>query len=543
MATRPPVSLHFQRPDGRADFERARRELKATLLDHGSDAGASRLLDLAAALDTGVARCKRELVGSSLCWNDENRAMIAWIGRQHRSLLEMGVRLVEAMRRESGDAPLLERVAACALFAWGELSKWALARERPDYRQLHDLLLLAVPAARRRAPIAFVIDGRGGHASLESLYFRALLLDRFASGSVSRTQLELLDAWLAEWSAVLVGEREPPRGAFLRVDVDLDSGLRHGVREGEGASLYLALEPLEAERRKVVKSLHAGHIVPAHGCAAELRIEEHVALLDDLRRAFRDPAADVDQRAPRQSAAGTRIEVWLGLQEILARGIGVGIETGRWRTLDLQDPAIQEQARVRFADASRRYLWLVDSSASGLGFEALESDANGIECGDLLGWRKTTGGPVILGHVVRRMPSGHSGQVFLGVRLLTMAAQPLTLTPEHACEGSEGDGTYLFVPGDDSSGRHDTFLVPESTFDLRSTYRTRLPAGAFTLQFNRVRARGRGWILAGFEVLPLRSGAPDFAQPLELTLEPQAPAAADESTSHAWDRELSARLL
>ena len=539
MATQPPICLRFQRPEGRSDFERARRELRTALPNAGAGEGAARLLELVATLDAGVARCKRELVGTALCWNDENRALIAWIGRQHRALLEMGVRLVEALRREPGDPRVVERVAAACLHAWGETCKWTLARERPDYRQLHDLLLLGASAERRRAAFACVVDGRAQQASLESLYFRALLLDRFASGSLTRAQLELLDAWLWEWSTVLEGHREPPAGPFLRVDVDLDAGLRHGARAGDGASLYLALAPLEAERRKLVQSLRRGRMVPAHGCAAELRIEEHVALIDYLRAALRDPIGEAAQRAPRQAAAGTRVEVWVGLQEILARGIGVGIETGRWRTLDLQDAAIAEQSRARFADASRRYLWLVDASASGLGFEALETDAAGIEAGDLVGWRRTLGGPVVIGQVARRMPGAQGGQVFLGVRLLTEAAQPLTLSQDLGRES--GDATYLFVPGEDNSGRRDAFLVPESGFDLRASYRARIGAHAFTLQLNRVRSRGRGWILAGFEVMPAGSGAPEPAPPPELTLAPQL--GDDEQASHAWDHELSARLL
>jgi hypothetical protein len=541
MAPKTPVCLRFQRPEGRADFERARRELRAALPNLGAGEGAERLLELAATLDAGVARCKRELVGSSLCWNDDNRAVIAWVGRQHRALLEMGVRLAEALRREPGVPLDLERVAAACLHAWGEVRKWTLARERPDYRQLHDLLLLGASTERRRAAFAWVVDGRAQQACLESLYFRALLLDRFASGSLTGAQLELLDAWLWEWSAVLEGHREPPPGPYLRVDVDLDAGLRNGARTGEGASLYLALGPLEAERRKLVRSMHRGRMVPTHGCAAELRIEEHVALLDHLKGAFREPVDEARQRAPRQPAAGTRVEVWVGLQEILARGMSVGIETGRWRTLDLQDAAIAEQSRARFADASRRYLWLVDASASGLGFEALETDAGGIEAGDLVGWRRTLGGPVVLGQVVRRMPGAHGGQVFLGVRLLSEAAQPLTLSQDLGREAD--DATYLFVPGDDNCGRHDAFLVPEGRFDLRASYHTRIGASAFTLQLNRVRGRGRGWILAGFEVLPAGGGALDAARAPELTLEPQAAPADDEPTSHAWDHELSARLL
>jgi len=379
------------------------------------------------------------------------------------------------------------------------------------------------------------------------LYLRALLLDRFASGSLTRQQVEILDAWLWHWGAVLKGERTYPGGAALRVELDANAGLRDGPREDEGPVVYLRLEPLEVERRKIVTELHRGCMVPPHGCAAEMRIEEHIAVLDYLQRALRMTAGDVPQRAPREMAAGLRLEVWVGLSEILARGVGVGTETGRYRALQLNDPAIEEQMRRRFSEASRRYLWLADSSASGFGLEALESDAIGIEVGDVLGWRKVPGGPIMLGQVMRRMPSATSGQVFLGVRRVTESAIPLLLKQVVAFDDGASDGTYLFVPGDDDSGRRDAFLVSEKTFELQATYNAYIGNDSFMLKFNRVRGRGRGWILAGFEILPPRAPEPVLAEDgdleLEFVLEPIGEKIDDEAVATAFERELSPRLL
>ena len=304
------------------------------------------------------------------------------------------------------------------------------------------------------------------------------------------------------------------------MDLDANAGLREGSREGEGASLYLALVPLETERRKVIKELHCGRIVPAHGCVAEFRIEEHICVLDHLRRAFRDPEGECAQRAVRQQANRTRIEVWVGLQEILFRaaGVSVGTETGRWRALNLSDPAIEQHAKSRYSDATRRYLWLVDASATGLGLEALESDAEGIEPGDLLGWRRTVSGPLALARVIRRIPSATSGQVFLGVRVLTEQAQALKLSQVVTFDNGNADGTYLFVPGDDASGCRDGFIVSESTYELQASYNAHIAADSFTIRFNRVRCQGRRWMLAGFEIVPAKRVEPLPAASSELKL-------------------------
>ena len=98
----------FQRPEIRAEFERARRELNGAILEPSPAKGAARLLELAATLDAGVSRCKPELFGNSLCWTDENQAMVAWICRQHRGIAGLG----RALPRRSPTTP--RPMSSCA---------------------------------------------------------------------------------------------------------------------------------------------------------------------------------------------------------------------------------------------------------------------------------------------------------------------------------------------------------------------------------------------------------------------------------------------
>lgn len=529
----------LHRPDGRAEFERLRREIKSGTLD--VEAG-EHILELAAVLDVGVGRIKKDLLCSALCWNDDSQQQGQWVYQQHRGVVELALRVVEPMRRHGH--PLLQRLTGLVLHHWAESLKWSMSRERHEYSAIHDLLLLGMVGERHREPITWIADGRGHETTIEAMYFRMLLLDRFTSGSLTRQQVEILDAWLWEWTSALRGERVPPREAALRVDLDSNHGLREGRREGEGPSLYLPLAPLEAQRRRIIAEFHAGRLLPAHGAAAEFRVEEHICVLDHLARAFRAPEGEAPLRAPRQPASGTRIEVWVGLPEILSRGIGVGSETGRYRALNLSDPSIVQQGNAtRFGDASRRYLWLADASATGLGFQALESDAAGIEVGDILGWRKSHAAPIQLGRVTRRMPSSTTGQVFIGVQLLTHAAQPLKLTQIVTFDHGHADGTYLFVPGDDESGRRDAFLVSEGTYELQSSYRAHVGSESYTVKFNRVRGKGRGWILAGFEILPANRAPrqePSLSRDLDFTLVLDPPT---EAMIDPWSREVPSKLL
>lgn len=542
MAQNTPVSRHFHRPDGRDDFERARRAHAAALLDQGLDAGAARLLELGAVLDAGVARCKRDLLASSLCWNEENESTIAWICRQHRGVADMGSRLSQEMRDEPrADGTLGESVAALTLHHWAEAVKWSPTRERLDYAPVQEILRHAIARGRQGAAIHWVADGRGRATTLEALYFRALLLDRFATGSLTRTQLELLDAWLWEWSGALHGATQMPEGAALRVDLDQNTGLREGARAGSGESLYLALAPLERRRREVISALHQGRVVPQHGCASDFRVEEHVALLDHLQRAFR---ADSVERAPRRHVAGTRVEVWVGLAEILSRGVGIGSQTGRYQALNVAAGSFDEAARARFSESTRRYLWLADASDTGLGFQAMGTDARGLEIGELLGWRWNPGGPLFLGSVVRMLAGADGASMTIGVRVLTEAAKPMPLKQAVDFDNGGGaDGTFLFVPGSDASGSNDTFLLPESALELRTTFRTHAGGNQYALRFNRVRARGRGWIAAGFEVLPARREAPQAVEQVDRPLPVlELSHLEDASFEDAWNRDLSARM-
>lgn len=528
----------LQRADIRSEFERSRRGLRAALGELTPDAATVRLGELGAMLDAGVARIKRELLASSLCMNDENQALGEWVCGEHEKLAEIAFKLLDGSAGKVSDPALALELSAAALFHWGEAVKWSTRRARQNYKPLHAILADAVKSERHRQPMRVVSDGRGRTVSLESLYFRALLLDRFGGGSLTRQQMEVLDAWLWEWAPALSGSPAYPGGKVFRVDLDGSAGLREGKRAGEGDSLYLQLEPLEARRRQVIEALHRGRIVPAHGCAADMRVEEHVAVIDQLQRAFESCGEDAARRAERSPGAGTRLEVWLGLPEILSRGVSPPTveTTGAWKVTEDVRAAIASGNKNHPAlgivdDPSKRYLWLVDVSDSGFGFEALGRDAVGIEVGDLLGWRKAKGEPCIIGKVVRRLPGSSPGQVFLGVQRLTDAAQPLRLVEEIG-ERELSEDTFVFVPGADDSGRHDAFLLPENLQRENAGFRARAGNDLYKLRFNRVRNKGRGWVLAGFEIVTAdRPQAPQVFETSELDDLPSLDFTLDENFS------------
>jgi hypothetical protein len=105
----------------------------------------------------------------------------------------------------------------------------------------------------------------------------------------------------------------------------------------------------------------------------------------------------------------------------------------------------------------------------------------------------------VIGKVVRCVPSKTPGRVVIGVRKIATSAKHLLLARD-----GEPPARLLFVPGSEPSGRYDAFLVSERAFGDGGELKAVLGGAEFRLRFNRARLRGRGWVLAGFEIVEAR---------------------------------------
>ena len=514
----------FQRPEGRAEFERARNGVRAMLSDASPEEALNAITRLSHELDEGVLKVKADLLGSVLCWKPDDRALSAWIYDQHCEFAELARRGADIFERRLGcehNGTML--LIATAFLHWGEAAKWVVGRrQRYDYSWLHWLMRMAMANHRHVEQFEVRLDARNRMISIEALYFRTLMLDRFAGGNLTRAQIEVLDAWLWEWSSALHGQLVFPAAPTLRADLDGKGGLRHGRRHDDGPALYLPIAPLEAKRQAVVKEFHRGRIVPSLGIAADFRVEEHVAVLEQLHSVFQAKNEEDEPRVKRQPTASTYVDVFVGLTEILARGLKAD-DARQPLALTAKGMGVNMDHRVRnvqFADenqTSRRVLRLIDTSDTGFGFEASEKEATGMGVGDVVGIRLSEDEPCVLGRVVRRVPGQTEGQVTIGVDPLSRAPQALTLKRTEPQNRLDDEDVYIYVPGREDSGAHDAFLVPEKILLDANTHDVRIGDDVFTLQFNRVRRKGRGWALAGFEIVEAKR------QPVGLQADPAAP--------------------
>ena len=154
-------------------------------------------------------------------------------------------------------------------------------------------------------------------------------------------------------------------------------------------------------------------------------------------------------------------------------------------------------------DARRRMVRLANVSDTGVGIECPVSATETIATGDLVAVSIADGEPPVLGKVVRSAPSKRPGRVSLGVRRLASGLELVDVTREQPDSAPE-KLQLAFVAGRDASGRHDAFLVSERAYTERGTYAACIGGTVFTFRFNRVRQRGRGWVLAGYEVVSAR---------------------------------------
>ena len=104
---------------------------------------------------------------------------------------------------------------------------------------------------------------------------------------------------------------------------------------------------------------------------------------------------------------------------------------------------------------------------------------------------------------MRRLPAATGGRVVIGLLRLTSATQPVRV--RQISPGAPlPELSLLYVPGDDESGRHDAYLASDASSADRKLFETTAGDDIFTFRFNRVRERGRGWVMAGFEVIEAR---------------------------------------
>jgi hypothetical protein len=461
-----------------------------------------------ARVDADVHAIKARLFTPSLASRDDDKAASRWISAQNRRLARVARRMAEGFVRLQGPTEDAVRLAALGMHYMGESVKGHM-KEFHFHEGLHRLMRIAFDAGRHHDEIRLEVGGRAITCSFSSLYFRALVLARLAGGGLTFAQIEIVDAWMWMWMPALEGLDSPPEGVAWRADLDSNEGLRCGAPSGSGPSLYLARAPLEAVRLAIIREFHAGRTVAGPGDVARFSNADHFAALDAVRRALRGVRHESLGRGERYEARDVAF-LHVGLVEVMGEALAAKAdgapsialmpmmgERGSGETRERDHTSGEVRAGVS------RLVQLTDVSESGVGVEGEEAECSEVAVDDLVALRLKPTGPLLLARVVRRLPAATGGRVVIGLRALTSSAQ-LVVATQTSHDADSPDLSVLYIPGPDDSGRNDAYLTCADVADGRKLFDTLVGEDVFTFRFNRVRERGRGWVMAGFEITSMR---------------------------------------
>jgi hypothetical protein len=408
------------------------------------------------------------------------------------------------------------RVLGLALDAIHGLAKWGLFVGEPTrgapWRQLHALYGLAEADGSARTP--FVLHGSqpAFTPTAQSLYLRTLVLDLLNSGNLSRVQTEIADGWFSSWCQdyELEATYDAARHHFC-VDLDAPAGMRVLRAEPQGGAVrFVRADAIKSQIDEVQAGLRNGKLFAGYGAGALFPVEEHVALLATLekltesvlsgndarveeRTHFEDREVDVvcgaalvmrkvaeGPRAPAAASAGAASHS--ETIELTPSGLSLVAHEPSPSTAPEIDPDVQR--------------WRVhDLSSRGFGLIVDHAIAESLPVNGLIGLANQEAGGWILGNVVRKRPSRVRGEVLLGVEVLSYRPIGVDLNP------SSGEGTTaLYLPGSDTSGKHDSLVIPASHFDSGRAFSIRVPEGEFRIRLNRIVRKGADWINARFEI-------------------------------------------
>jgi hypothetical protein len=476
------------------------------------------------------SRADRErFLQGGLSHTDGDRTVGEWIAERYENLARIAREIVPYGMSESSPQRAMAAPAwALAILLAGHANKWRrMSGQLADSgarARLHKVFRSAVAAQVDASILSVTIERRTIETTVEALYVRALLIDRFGGGNLSPKRLEILDSWLIAWMGSLWLSREPIAGApTLSIDTGNPSRGLARYMPAEPADFFLALKPLQRQLDRAVEFFHQGVMFPGWGIGLLFRMEEHVAVLDFIERELNMIENASAQKSKRFAVGnGARVTTFVGFNDVYGRALAtqttltssVGLAAGAGAVRGTTTGAYVPPAALRLAalaqangmieeDLMRSPVHLLDISDSGLGLEMSTEDAARIELDELIAVRVEENRPCVIGVVVRKVNVRNAYATTIGVKVLTKV--PLRATLELVTDRAVRQSTAgIFVAGIGSHGFADSIIVTDAIYKARPTLSATIASGIFHVRLGRVRHQGPGWKLAAVEVVEAR---------------------------------------
>jgi hypothetical protein len=466
---------------------------------------------------------REKFLQAGLTQTGGDQAVCEWIAERYDHL----ARIVRSVVPYEQSAPVPAEQRKSLAYAWalavlltGHTSKWrkiaGLRADTATRGRLHKLFVTATKAGLDDCILDVMVDRRSIETTVESIYVRALLLERFASGNLAPRRLEILDSWLLEWMDALWLSREPiTDGPALAINTrNPNVGLTR-YAPGEKADYFLAMRPLQRQLDRAVRDFRRGIIFPGWGLGLAFRVEEHVGVVDFLEREFAIIESSGAQKSKRFAiGGGSEITAFAGFNDIYARGLqrqsvlmsgnvtqggafnapGDGLSSAASRRAALSETGNTSEQRL-----GRQPIHLLDISESGLGLEMSTGDAAMFEVDELIAVRIEADKPCVLGIVARKTTTHQRNMVTVGVKVI--AKVPLRATLEMLNDRLVRQPVKgIFVTGVADHGFADSVIVSDAVYKAGPTLSVMLATGIFHLRLGRVRLQGPGWKMAAVEV-------------------------------------------
>lgn len=462
------------------------------------------LFALEQAISDRIHALQGKYLGNVLLFNEDDEAFGLWAREVTQTLADVAAQYATRAEESCTDdarARLLQRLIVLAMANRGDANKWETITEGQPARvggaTLHGLYRLAERIGQAHAVERLQRGGVAHGLTVEAHYLRVLLLPLVCHGVLNRQQVEIADSWLWTWTpSYRLTTANEKAEAGLWVDLAGDGALRTPYFAPEGKDVrYAIVSALHNQLAEVVGGFHSGVIYPGFGCSTEFRVEEHIAVLDYLQRIWeRVQQVHSRRRSERTQRDGSRIEGFVGLGEFLDRGFARALAAAPGE--GFSDPM------ANLFEIPRRWFRVNDESDHGLGLLVDEKQWEQVEIGDLVGVKAAGDAYPILGVTVRKLPARGERGGLLGVELLGRDPRRVSLSasdPRSKTAHKRVDCLYL--PGKDASGSLDSILVAEGVFAENTSFELVLDGQAYVIELNRMRRQGRGWVVAGFEII------------------------------------------
>ena len=411
---------------------------------------------------------------------------------------------------------LMFRVTGLALNAIHAFVKWGHFLNEPGrttpWRQLHALYSVAENDGYAQAPFTLHASQAGFRPSVQALYLRALILDLLNTGSLSRVQIEIADGWFSAWCGEYSLDTEySTRQHLFFVDLAADAGLRIMRRDSHGETMrYVRIDALRSQVEEVQAGLRQGRLYAGHGAGAVFPIEEHVALLATIEKLYQSVAAGSENRIEERTRFEDReVDVLVGFERLAARMVAppappMLAPAGLGETLQIAMPEFRldgeeagAPAAAPAAEDPELMRWRVhDLSTKGYGLVVDRGIADNVLLNGLIALRNHQAGGWIVGSVVRKLANRQRGEMLVGVEILAYRPIGVELTPA----GGGAPSPALFLPGMDTSGKHDALLVRPGDFSSEGRFIVNAGGERFTVRLNRIIQTGSDWLKARFEI-------------------------------------------